>query len=151
MTDAVLSRDSRLRAADNGLPFLAAQAAVELKMFDDGKRNDLPSLFKLSDLITNSVDLQGSTSLRSLMDPSTVSVMSQALEESQWSSQKPKTINQLAEVASEIASVMKTQCTSTEHNGDIKRMMDFCVSLARCSSAYRKAVFSPRRKHPYRK
>jgi len=151
MVDTLLATESRLRATDNSLPFLAAQAAVELKMFADGKRTDRPAGVRLSHLIRNSVDLQEQTTPRSLMDPSTVSVMSQALVDSQWSSQKPKTVDELAKLVIKLANEMKSPCHTTERNGGLKPMMDFCIALARYSSAYRKAVLSPRRKHPYRK
>ena len=148
----MLDTVGRLRATDNRLPFLAARAAVELKMFSDGKRTDLPSVERLSCLISNSVDFQGQTTPRSLMvDPSTVSVFCQALVDSQWRPQKPKTIEELAKLAIELANEMKSQCNTTERNGGLKPIMDFCVALARYSSSYRKAVLSPRRKHPYRK
>ena len=153
MEDVLLDTVGRLRATDNRLPFLAARAAVELKMFSDRKRADLPSVKRLSRLIinSNSVDLQGQTTPRPLMDPSTVSVFCQALVESQWRPQKPKTIEELAKLALELAKEMESQCKTTEPNGGLKRIMDFCVALARYSSSYRKDVLSPRRKHPYRK
>ena len=151
MASTQVATEARLRATDNSLPFLAAQAAVELKLFSIGKRSDLPSVSKLSYLISNSVEVKEQTVPKSLMDPSTVSVMSQALEESQWSSQELKTINELAKLALDVANEMKKQCDMSETNGNLKRMMDFCTALARYSSAYRKSVLGQRRKHPYRK
>lgn len=151
MASTQVATEGRLRATDNSLPFLAAQAAVELKLFSVGKRSDLPSLSKLSHLISNSLDLQEQMPPRSLMDPSTVSVMSQALEDSLWTPQKLKTIGEMAGLALNVADEMKKQCGTTETNGNVKRMMDFCTALARYSSAYRKTVLGQSRKHPYRK
>ncbi len=137
-----------LRVLDAGLPLIAAKAAVELDRFAADSTEELPSVGILAKLIENSVDAAQGSSPKSLMDPSTITVMSYAIENSEWSSSSPPTtVSELAKIALKIGKSL----SNADSNSDISKLREFCVALSRCSANYRLSIFGTKAPHPFRR
>ena len=68
------------------LSFIATKAAIELDMFARGHSEKLESVMLLAKLIRSSIHIEPGGISKSLMNPSTVTVMGKAIENSEWGS-----------------------------------------------------------------
>jgi len=140
---------SGLNVLGTDLPLLATKAAIELELYSENKNDDLTSVQTLSELIKNSIDLKDTNTPRSLMDPSTVTVMSKAIGDSKWNA-TPKTIDELVKIAIKLAEELGREPDQSKRNGEVQKIKEFCIALAKCSSAHRQSIFGHSSKHPFR-
>ncbi len=125
------STDDRLSAFDPGLAFLASQAAFELDNVLNGCGCEFSAVRQLAQRLQNSTERVGaSEQRRSLMDPTTVSVFSDAITASGF----PK-VNSLEELAAEAWRISQKLAESQsgaqdQHSQQLERLRHFCVFLA---------------------
>jgi hypothetical protein len=134
---------------DPDLSFLAAKAAVELDNLAAGRPTKIVAARTLAERIHGSLgQSDGTAGPRSLMDPATLTVVSEAV--SQTLPDPVRTMDDLVREATSLASDL-TEENPSEESAVIERVRTFCVALSRCAAAYRESVFSLRPTHPFRK
>jgi hypothetical protein len=87
--------------------------------------------------------------LRSLMDPATLTVLMEAMEESVVSKSVHK-IEELLERAAKIAEVLSSD-NPKKNIIELEQTRDFCVALSKATRAYRNSIRELRPHHPFRK
>ncbi len=140
----------RLQIMDPDLPLLASKAAIELDNEIAGRPADLEPVRRLASLLRNSIaqaDTAGS--LKSLMDPSTVTALGRALSESGGAG-SITTVDQLFAKSRDIADQLTDSGSGTD-KVDLRWAREFFVALARGAAAHRHSARSRRRKHPARR
>ena len=123
-----------LDAFDPGLSFLASQAAVELDNLLLGKSSKLQAVKLLGERLAHSTEkIEGGEGRRSLMDPATVSVFSNAIAAS--GIPKVQTLPELAQEAWRLANdLQESQSTSDKQQLEVLRT--FCTHLAKSLVAH---------------
>ncbi|MFN3152114.1 hypothetical protein [Bremerella sp.] len=120
---------NRLSASDPSLAFLASQAAIELDNRILGRHSTLTAVGQLAERLENATESVGEKDRRSLMDPTTVSMFSNAIAASE-----SKQVCTLEELASEAWRIATTLHESVGESGAdeerLKQMRTFCVYLA---------------------
>lgn len=133
---------NRLSAFDPGLPFLATQAAIELDnllLNKDVEGEMLSAVRDLAELLQNSTK-QGVVpeERTSLMDPTTVSVFSNAIAACEH--HPVRTMRELALSAWTISRELDTPNEEADV-GRIERLRSFCNSLAHSAIARERSRF----------
>ena len=123
-----------LDAFDPGLSFLAAQAAVELDNLLLSKSSELQAVRLLGERLAHSTEeIEGGKDRRSLMDPATVSVFSNAIAAS--GIPKVQTLPELARQAWRLANALQESQSSSDKQG-LERLRTFCTHLAKSVMAH---------------
>lgn len=143
---------ARLRALDPGLPLLASQAAIELDTLIAGEEIQPRAVHRLARILSNSFETpieagQGATSVKSLMDPATVNVLSRALD---TSGHEVKDLEELIDKARSVANRL-VETSKTAEQGTLERARTFCVALSRYAAAYRQSIHDLQPQHPFRR
>lgn len=137
-----------LRALDADLPFLAAEAAVDIDnlLTDGGTLSE--SVLRLAELLRQSVDVGTGSTPKSLMDPATLSVLGEAIELAQRPSEFTTTtlLVEAAKIAEELSAVGREHPPAA-----LESARDFCVALSIVSAAYHKSIFDLHPPHPSRR
>jgi hypothetical protein len=142
MSSALVPTQSNqgLYALDPNLPFLASEAAVDIDnlLFDRPPR-DLTAMRRLAGRLNNSVE-KGTPggALRSLMDPVTLTVLGEAMENA-GRSQSLQTVEDLLGEADKIAVTLSKE-DPKENSQELEQARDFCVSLSRAVMTYHKSI-----------
>lgn len=141
---------TRLQIMDPDLPLLASKAAIELDNAIAGRPADLEPVKRLASLLRDSIgqaDTPGS--LKSLMDPPTVTALGRALRESGGTG-SITTVDQLFAKSREIADRLTDTRSGTDKD-HLRWAREFFVALARGAVAHRHSARSRRRTHPARR
>lgn len=141
------SAKNAISVLDPELPFLAAQAAIELDRLRLGESKETGSVVRLGELITNSTSKVCTTERLSLMDPTTISVINDAIAIS--SARAPRTLPELVNEAADIAAQMEK--LSEQQDTQIDRVRRFCVALSQKAAAFQRSIRDTRPSHPYRR
>ena len=137
VTDS-LTKPEMLNALDPGLPFLAAQAAIELDNLLLGRSSPLEAVKLLAERMRNaSENTEAPEGSKTLMDLSTVEVFSSALHASQG--QRVQTLIELTREAWTIAGALDASKVS-QPKEVLQSLRAFCVALSRCASSYRQSI-----------
>lgn len=140
-----------LRVLDPNLPFLASTAAIELDNLLLGRKTNLKPVYILQGMLKDSFEIDrenGAT--RSLMDPSTLTVLGEAINTSQDQRRVTK-IEDLIATASSIANDLSRRTNTKNNRERLEWARAFCVSLSRLTAAYHKSIFDLRPQHPFRR
>ncbi len=141
--------ERRLNALDPGFAFLAIQAALEIELLIEGRATGLVHTKELSQqLIYSDQDPILNGSIKNLMDPSTITVLSQIVSE-----ERTEPIKTTEELVSEAASIADrlTEATSNKDQGHLTWARAFCYSLARGADTYRQRLNDFPTPHPFRR
>lgn len=138
-------------ALNPDLPFLAANAALELDNILNDTASSLSYVEKLERLLESSAREQkvagGRTRL--LVDPVSSNVLSRALVASHQSN--PGTLQDLAEAISVLSGYIKKLRASNLAKDNIASLRDFCVALSTYASASRRTIYGKEPAHQFRK
>lgn len=141
------------RALDPELPLLAARAAMQIDNLivlrasgEDIRNAPIDAFRRLSGLISHVGEVRGRTThVRSLMDPVTARVFSQAYSDA--SNQSLKSWQELSVAARKLSVLFgKGTDNSPEH---LELMRDFCVKLSNLSASQRQMTYGGRPKSRY--
>ncbi len=155
MTEATVADKTRevLCVLDPDLAFLASDAAIELDNYLANRSSDITAVVKLATRLKNSIQISdGGSAPTSLMDPATLTVLSEAVRLSLGNTQITS-VDELITHASKIADgvIAGTKRRKRKNRRDLQWTRAFCVALSRCAAAYRKSIHDLRPQHPYRR
>lgn len=143
-------RGMPLRVLGPDLPLLACQAAIELDNYILGKSSELNAVNRLGRVLRDSIGTaEGATLEETFLDPSTVAVMTRALDASRWSKDL-RTIKELIQEAAHIANNLESPSTDSAKHV-LEKMREFCATLSICASSYLQSIQETRAPHPYRR
>lgn len=127
----------RLNAYDPGLSYLATQAAIQLDNLLLGEMPRLDAVVDLANRLQQSTEIvAGEEERRSLMNPATVSLISNAIRAT--GATQIRTISDLTREAWQIASELQG---IDPNNADvISRMRSFCMYLAQAAMAHEQSL-----------
>lgn len=140
-----------LYALDPNLPFLASEAAVDIdNLLSDRLPHDLRAMRLLAERLKNSVKKDRvSSTLCSLMDPVTLTVLGEAMGDT-VRTQSLQTVEDLLKEAGKIAVTLSKE-DPKENSQELEQARDFCVSLSRAVMTYHKSIRDLRPSHPFRR
>lgn len=148
LEEAVQEISEPLSAMDPTLSFLASQAAVELDNMLSQGTHDLEAVQLLGDRLGKSTEaISGSTDRRALMDPATLSIISNAISASR--STQPRTLAEFASEAWKVANDLHGS-SKEQDKRNIEKLRTFCVTLAHNCRSYRQTILDVEPSHPYR-
>lgn len=138
----------KLRVLDTDLPILASEAAIDIQNILSNESEDLTAIQRLAQRLKNSIEADTTGgSPHSLMDPATLSVLSEAMVQSVegFASQS---VEDLLREAFKIAG----ELSDTKSNRpSLEQARDFCVALSRAAMAYHKSIRDLSPSHPFRR
>lgn len=140
-----------LNPFDPDLSLLASQAAIELQCVLRGDKNgSLKAVQRLGDRLEASFRRSDNGTVQSrAADPSTACLVHTTLNEVKWAG-SVTTLDELVSHATKLAESLRTSETSSEPQG-LVRIRDFCATLARCATAFRRSPYFGRPANPYRR
>lgn len=145
------SNKGPLHVLDPNLPFLASNAAIELDNLLLRRKPTLKYVYILSEKLRNSFEIDISNgATRSLIDPTTLTVLGEAVNKSQAQPTVTK-VEELIEKACSIASDLSKRNFPKDNREKLEGMRDFCVAFSHLVSAYHKSIFDLRPPHPFRR
>lgn len=132
---------ARLNVLDPGLPFLASQAAIELDNLLLGREVELQSVERLAGRLEGSTEpIAGTEGRKSLMDPATISVFSNAVDASGMP--KIQTLADLANKACRIADGLQSSKSDRDRDKSrVERLRAFCNCLAQNAIAHERSLY----------
>jgi len=136
-----------LRVLDPDLPLLATEAAIDIDNMLSNRSKDVTAIHKLAELLKNSVKVNSAGPPHSLMDPATLTILTEAVAHAAGGK------NEMEELLSEAVKI-GTSLSSEDpmkNPKELKRAMEFCIALAAAVAAYRKSIRDLRPMHPFRK
>lgn len=152
MTLQALNNDKKelLHVLDPDLPFVASQAAIELDDLISGRDSKPKYVFILEKKLRNSLEIDSSESThQSLIDPSTLTVLGEAINRSH--NQKTVTkVEDLITQARSIADGLSIEKKQKNKKKQLKWVRDFCIALSSLAAGYHKSIFDIRPQHPFR-
>jgi hypothetical protein len=137
------STRSAFRATDPGIPFLAAQAALELDLLSKARGTSLEHVEKLADLF---VDV--GKPVVEYYDPVTSGVISKAL--CTFFAPSPESLTDFVARKREIGEILR-KVAHGDNETPVDRLRDFCLAISQFSSASQSDVYGNRERHPFRK
>ncbi len=150
-THASSNSDQPLDALNPDLPFLAANAALELDNFLKDTASSLGYVQQLERMLELSSRAQSVVGGRTrlLVDPVSSSVLSRALVASNQSS--PDSLQDLVHAISELSGYMKQLRGGDVAKDMVATLRDFCVALSTYASASRRTIYGKEPVHQFRK
>ncbi|MBI5678298.1 MAG: hypothetical protein HZC52_07380 [Planctomycetes bacterium] len=140
--------NQKLRVLDPDLILLASEAAIDIDNLLLGKHPDLMIIRRLAEQLKNSFDV-GATggSSRSMMDPATLTILSEAVADA-----TNKSLQKVEELLNEAAKIAKTLSSDNpiENREELCQARDFCVALSKAVMAYHKSIYDLSPSHPFR-
>jgi hypothetical protein len=136
-----------------GLPLLAVRAAIELdSIIRQGGTSDLAATSRLAELLSESFTRKENEKAAEQphLDPTTIALMSQALDASKWDVQV-RTVSELVQEALNIVKRLESPRKADEPKESLKNLRAFCAALAECAAAQVQSMHSWRPAHPYRR
>ncbi|NCO43497.1 MAG: hypothetical protein COZ06_12365 [Armatimonadetes bacterium CG_4_10_14_3_um_filter_66_18] len=150
-TGFATSNAAALRSADSDLPSLACMAAIEFDNMLLGRGHQTDAIGQLAKVISESVgDTAGAGLPGSLPNPTTVAVMSKAMEGANLGDEAPRTVRDLAQQVFKVGKGLADVEAQKQHREWLQTMRSFCVMLSRQASAYQRSSDEFRPPHPYR-
>ena len=143
MTTPVHTTRGAFRATDREIPFLAAQAALELDLLAKKKERSLKHVQKLADLFARE-----DKPVAEFYDPVTSGVVSRAL--CTYFEPQVDSLTDFATRNREIGEILH-KAARGDAEPPIDRLRDFCLAISRFSSASQSDVHGNRERHPFRK
>lgn len=131
------------RATDPEIPFLAAQAALELDLVAQNIGRSLEHVQKLADLFAN-VDKP----VADFYDPVTSGVVSRAL--CTYFKPDVESLTDFAARNREIGEILR-KAAEGDAQTPVDRLRDFCLAISQFSSASQSSAYGNRERHPFRK
>lgn len=131
------------RATDREIPFLAAQAALELDLLAKQRGSSLEHVEKLADLFADA-----NKPVSEYYDPVTSGVISKAL-----CTYFPPGLESLTDFDTrkrEIGQILR-KAAQGDSETPVDRLRDFCLAISQFSSASQSDVYGNRERHPFRK
>jgi len=139
-----------LRVLDPDLPFLAAEAAVDIDNLLSSRSEDLTAIRRLAEQLKNSLKLRPlGEQPRSLMDPATLTVLGEAMLKVLHPF-PPSKFEDLLSEASKIAEEL-SNAEPTSNPKEMQKARNFCLALSRAAAAYSKSIRDLRPSHPFRR
>ncbi len=141
--------DQFLRWSDPNLALLASQAAVEVDEVIRGVQCDMAATHRLAGILASSLGNELANGGRSsLVDPTTVSVLTRAFAES-----GNESVRTVQELVTEALRIVQSLSNSEEQSeavspADIRR---FCSALALSAAAHAASAYGDRPPHPDRR
>jgi len=124
---------------DPNLPFLTARAAVEIDNILLGRPSGLSAVQSLSELLKNSTEeIGGEIGRRTLMDPPTVSVVSDAI--SAFRSDHVQSLGEFATEARKVANLLH-DAKPEQTRENLERARLFCATLSQMVTSYQQSVY----------
>lgn len=142
----------RFSALDPSLPFVAANAAIELDDLIRGRQQDLKFVTKLAELLSNAVVVTpypGVRNHKALIDPVSADVFNRAYAKT-YNSEGVNTIDQLASLVAKLANELG-ELGPKNAKESLSQFRDFCVALSNYSMTSRNAIYGSSSGHPYKK
>ena len=139
-----------LTALNPELPLIASQAAIELDLLIRHQVSNLSATKRLASLLAQS--FSGESNLagpRFLVDPSTATVVSRALEEAHLGGEV-RTINDLTQEAWKVSERLQASGPN-EDKESLERVRAFCAALSESAASYLQTRYSQIPTHPYRR
>lgn len=138
-------------ALNPDLPFLAANAALELDNILNNTGSSLSYVEKLERMLESSAREQkiAGGRARLLVDPVSSNILSRALAASHQSD--PGTLQDLAKAISVLSGYIKLLRASNLAKDNIASLRDFCVALSTYASASRKTIYGKEPAHQFRR
>lgn len=152
MTIAELQKGNKkgLCALDPDLPLLAAEAAVDIDNLLKKNKKDLKAIRNLAERLKNSIEIiPVDNSLHALMDPATITVLGEAVEQITRGT-SALLIQDLLTVTNRIAENLSDQ-DLPEKRDQLEETRDFCVALSNAALAYNKSIRDLHPSHPNRR
>jgi len=145
------SRDRRpvLRALDSDLPLLATRAAIEIDGLLAEEETGLESVSELASLLSSAQVEVTSEGSESLFDPATLTVLSQAMSESELG-RGMTSVSDLVKKSMEVAGLLKSGVSETTERPELERLKKFCIVLSNLAASYRQSVFGDGARQPYK-
>ncbi len=143
------SNNQSLDVLNPDLPFLAANAALELDNILNNTGLSLSYVQKLERMLESSEQKVAGGRARLLVDPVSSNVLSRALVASRQGN--PGTLQDLAKAMSVLSGYIKQLRDSNLAKGDIATLRDFCVALSTYASASRRTIYGKEPAHQFRK
>lgn len=140
----------KLRVLDTDLPILASEAAIDIQNILSNISVDLTAIRRLAQRLKNSIEADNAGgSPHSLMDPATLSVLSEAMVQSVegFASQS---VEDLLREAFKIAGELSIGDPKS-NRPSLEQARDFCVALSRAAMAYHKSIRDLSPSHPFRR
>ncbi len=137
------------------LETVACEAAIELDNLIRGRSQIAASVKKLADRLTKELpEATDLSSIKHLVDPSTVIVLSGAISELLGAGQ-PNEVQELTRAAGRVAQRLLAVSNDPEGSrGDIlslEQLRGFCLALSKRAAAARGSAIEAKPQHPYRK
>lgn len=143
-------RMSRLRVLDPNLPFLASEAAIDLRNLLSRRPQDMTAIRNFAELLNNSIEFSTTGSpQRSLMDPVTETILGQAIGEA-MKVQSLKNVDELLNEAAKVAKLLSSD-NLAERPEELSKAKDFCIALSRAAILYHKSINDVIPSHPFRR
>lgn len=137
-----------LRALDPDLPFLASEVAVDIENLLANNPTSLDAIHKLAHRLRNAIEPgTAGTPPHSLMDPATLTVVAQAIAQTEDSL---RSVDELLAHAEKIAASLSEPGFGTNRS-ELANARDFCVALSRAVVTYRELIYDLRPTHPFRR
>ncbi|MEK7313962.1 MAG: hypothetical protein AAB065_05745 [Deltaproteobacteria bacterium] len=134
-----------LRALDPDIAMLASEAAIDIdNMLLHGSK-ELKAMRRLAERLNNSIEANTVGTWHSLMDPVTLTILSEAVAEA-----KHKSLQKVEELLDEAANIAKTLSSDRpmENPEELRQAGDFCVALSNAVIGYRKSIYDLCQPHP---
>ena len=138
-----------LRALDPDLPFLAAEAAVDIDNMLVGSSRDLRAVRRLAEQLKNSIRLSDTGgSPHSLMDPATLTVLGEAILQARRTSH-----SNMEDLLTEVVNIANKLSSEDplKDREELELARAFCIALSQAAMAYGKSIRDLRPSHPFRR
>ena len=131
------------RATDREIPFLAAQAALELDLFSKQMGGSLEHVQKLANFFA-----EADQPVAEYYDPVTSGVVTRAL--CTYFVPNVESLTDFAARKREIGEILH-KAARGDAATPVDRLRDFCLAISQFSSASQSNVYGNRERHPFRK
>lgn len=138
-----------LQVLDPDLFLLASEAAIDIDNLLSNRSKDFKAMRDLANRLKNSIEISGGGPMHSLMDPPTLTVLSEAVAQAAGKPYIEKIEDLLAE-ACKISDELSSEDPAKDPEA-LKRARIFCMGLSMAVVAYRKSIRDLRQMRPFRK
>ena len=135
-----------LRVLDPDLPLLAAEAAIDIDNLLSNRSKDMTAISKLAELLKNSIKVNSIGFPHSLMDPATLTILSEALSHAAGNNKVEGLLSEAVKISTSLSS--EDPMKNTE---ELEKAREFCIALSTAVATYRKSIRDLRPMHPFRK
>jgi hypothetical protein len=149
-TSQPANNSDSLEVPATDLAHLACRAAIELDNAILGRGQHLETVTQLAHQMSYLVERIKPASHSSFTDPTAVVLMKRAVEDFAVGVAHPSTVDELAEIATEIQKNLRELLKEQQPNKDhLQRMRSFCLALSESASSYQQSIDELRQPHSY--